>query len=221
MPQEPIGQPSRKERERQAHRLEILSAAERVFVRQGFHATTIEQIAQEAQFAIGTLYKFFASKEELYRAVIQRIAQDFMDLFHSQVLTKEDPEQALRALIELRLTHFDQHRGFFRVFFEAAVANRVDPITSLCEQMHHYYEQYVDAVTGLFQKGISQGVFDAVDPLYLTLCLEGVINACVAYWSRSEPKEPLSTRIERMQHEFIERIKIRLAQPYPGYEVNR
>ena len=61
----------------------------------------------------------------------------------------------------------------------------------------------------LFARGIAQGTFDEADPLYLTLCLEGIINAFVAYWSRNEPTEPLAVRIAKMKREFLGRIKLR------------
>jgi len=56
---------SRRDRERERHRQEILEAAERVFVREGYHAATVEAIAREAEFGIGTIYNFFQSKEDL------------------------------------------------------------------------------------------------------------------------------------------------------------
>jgi len=111
---------SRREREREAHRRELLEAAERVFVREGYHGATVDEIAQEAEFAVGTLYNFFKGKEDLYVHVIEKIAQNFTEQFDQQVLSIEDPEQAIASLIELRLTHFEDHRGFFRIFFEAS-----------------------------------------------------------------------------------------------------
>jgi len=198
---------SRKERERQRHREEILAAAERVFVRKGYFGTTVEEIAREAEFAVGTIYNFFSGKEELYARVIEHIARDFRERFEREVLSREDAEEAIAALIELRLKHFDDHRGFFRVFFETTPGSRLDPSRSLPEDCMELYDRYIKAVTEIFQRGISQRVFDETDPFYLTLCLEGVINAFVAYWSKREPTEPLEVRVEKMKREFLGRIK--------------
>ena len=46
-------------------RLHIAAAAERAFVRYGFHAATMQQVAEEAQMSAGNLYRYFASKEAL------------------------------------------------------------------------------------------------------------------------------------------------------------
>jgi len=200
---------SRRERERLAHRREILDGAERVFARNGYRDATVEQIAQEAEFSVGTLYNFFASKEELYAEVIFGIATEFMEIFEAQVLSREDPEQAIAALIELRLKHFDQHRGFFRVFFEAAPGGRIDPARALPENCLALYDRYVDAVGKIFQRGAEIDRWEQMDPLYLTLCLEGILNAFVAYWSRWKPEAPLSVRVAKMKDAFLGRLKLR------------
>lgn len=197
---------SRKERERERHRREILDAGERVFIHKGYYLATIEEIAQEAEFAVGTIYNFFKGKEELYTQVAEKIAQDFMDVFEQKVLTKSDPEEAIGALIELRLTHFEDHRGFFRVFFETSPGSRLDPARALPPNCAALYDRYMDAVSGIFERGMKDGLFDEMDPFYLTLCLEGIVNAFVAYWSRSEPSEPLATRVEKMRNAFLGRV---------------
>jgi AcrR family transcriptional regulator len=62
--------PSRREREKAAHRREILVSAARVFERKGFAAATIDEIAQEAEFSKGAVYLHFASKEELLATIL-------------------------------------------------------------------------------------------------------------------------------------------------------
>lgn len=205
-------QSSRRDRERERHRREILHAAERIFIAKGFEATTIEEIAKEAQFAVGTLYLFFKGKEELYGCVIQRIAHDFMEQFQSRVLTQKNPEDALATLIELRLTHFDNHRAFFRLVFASPADGRIDLARALPPQCRQVHDRYIADVTKLFQQGISEGIFDAVDPLYLTLSLEGIIKALFAYWSQHPPTEPLTQNIATLQRQFLGRAKIHLGK---------
>jgi len=209
MAAEKKGEVGRKERERQQHRLEILEAAERVFERNGYLGTTVEDIAREAEFAVGTLYNFFGSKEELYGEVAEKTARDFMEDFEGVVLTKEDAEEAVGSLIELRLTHFEEHRGFFRAMLDAFRAGGQEPIPRLPGSMETLYERYIERVSGLFERGVKGGSFGEFDPLYLALCLEGIINAFVMYWSRHEPTEPLAVRLQKMRDGFLGGIRAR------------
>jgi AcrR family transcriptional regulator len=58
--------------QQQRTREEVLSAADRLFVERGFHATSIDQIAQAAGYTKGAVYSNFAAKEDLFFAVYER-----------------------------------------------------------------------------------------------------------------------------------------------------
>ena len=91
---------SRKERERRMHRAQILDAAERVFVRDGYQGATIERIAQEAQFGVGTLYNFFEGKQQLFEEVVTKLADDALAALEASVLSEPDPLKAFEALVK-------------------------------------------------------------------------------------------------------------------------
>lgn len=201
---------SRKDRERERHRQEIVRAAERIFAQKGYQAATIEEIAREAEFAVGTLYNLFKGKEELYSRVIESFVRQFMTDFELKVVSEDDPEKAIAALIALRLAHYDEHREFIRIALELSPCGRTDPARVLPEEVRGLHERYVDAVTAIYRRGIERGTFDVSDPLYYTLSMEGIINAFISYWSRNEPADPLAVRIGKVQREFLERIKLRL-----------
>jgi TetR/AcrR family transcriptional regulator len=60
---------SRKERETQLRKQIILEVAEKKFLSKGYEETTMDEIANESEFSKGTVYKYFASKDELYIAI--------------------------------------------------------------------------------------------------------------------------------------------------------
>jgi AcrR family transcriptional regulator len=64
----------RMSRAEQQHRTreEVLAAADRLFVEQGFHATSVDQIAQAAGYTKGAVYSNFAAKEDLFFAVYEQ-----------------------------------------------------------------------------------------------------------------------------------------------------
>ena len=64
--------PSRKERERKRRREYIIDAAEDVISKEGFDNATMDEIAQKAEVAKGTLYLHFKSKAMVYLAVCER-----------------------------------------------------------------------------------------------------------------------------------------------------
>ena len=66
---------SRRERERLRQREEILEAALRLFVEKGYHDVSMREIADAAEFATGTLYTFFQSKEALHQELVALYAR--------------------------------------------------------------------------------------------------------------------------------------------------
>lgn len=60
---------TRRERERQTRKDEIVAAAERVFCQKGFEGASMDEIAKEAQFTKRTVYQYFLNKEDLFYAV--------------------------------------------------------------------------------------------------------------------------------------------------------
>jgi TetR/AcrR family transcriptional regulator, repressor for uid operon len=75
-----VGSPVRAQRQSD-RRAEILEAAQRCFVRAGFHQTSMQEICAEAGMSAGNLYRYFPSKEALIAGIAERdraeVAQDF------------------------------------------------------------------------------------------------------------------------------------------------
>lgn len=87
-------------------REQVLAAAARVFARHGFHATSLDAIAEEAGFSRGAVYYNFADKEELFLELLDRRcaerAQDLREVFAS---TAEDDVAATSRQAQLAAEH--------------------------------------------------------------------------------------------------------------------
>jgi len=213
--------PSRRERERQRHRREILRAAEIVFARKGFEKATIAEIAQEADFSVGTIYNLFEDKEDLYACAIENLARAFIETFEREVLTKDDPWEAIGTLIELRLTLAEGHRRLFQVVTGMLPPTRVHQQIARAFNRSKLYDGYVDALTGIFARGVADGTFRDVDPMYLTMSLEGLLHAAPAYWARREPPDPLPIRAAKIRESFLACVRGPRFEESPGASQRR
>lgn len=98
-------------------RSELLTAARAVFARKGFHDASIEEIAEMAEVAKGTVYLYYKSKNDLYLEAVR---------FGLESLNKELTARAdgpgtcletLRVLTETKIVFFEQNRDFFRIYY--------------------------------------------------------------------------------------------------------
>ena len=80
-------------------RTAILDAAERLFAERGYAATTIKHIGAEARVNSALLYYYFADKERLYRAVLERLLATLMARGGQVFTSARSPQDAIRGLI--------------------------------------------------------------------------------------------------------------------------
>lgn len=88
---------SRKERERELRRTEIIEAAERIIFEKGYYAATMDDVAKEAQFSKRTVYMYFNSKEQIYFEIMTRGYRRLLHLLEQdEGSTLSAPEEILQ-----------------------------------------------------------------------------------------------------------------------------
>ena len=90
-------------------RTDILDAAELLFARQGFDSTTIKAIATTARVNTALLYYYFADKQGLYHAVLERAFGGLIAEGQGRAMSDLDPEDAIRAFVSLQASYFGRH----------------------------------------------------------------------------------------------------------------
>lgn len=89
---------SRKERERNFRRNEIISSAIKLFANKGYEHTTLDEIAEASEFGKGTIYNYFSNKEEIYLAIIESILDDHTKMMEELAQSNEDLKSFLTKL---------------------------------------------------------------------------------------------------------------------------
>ena len=114
---------SRREREREAHRQQIIAVAEAVFCANGFERTTIEMVAKQAEFSVGSIYNFFEGKKDLFRKVFLSVAEQRIQSIHEATAPLLDrPWEALRAFVGTWIDYSSRHGEFLRTAFSAVAS---------------------------------------------------------------------------------------------------
>jgi AcrR family transcriptional regulator len=111
-----MGINERKTREKQALRDRILEAARRIVIREGFAALSMRKIADAIEYSPATLYLYFASRDEIARALC---AEGYAQLLASfePLAQITDPAERLRALARAYVTFGVAHPQTYRLIF--------------------------------------------------------------------------------------------------------
>ncbi len=140
---------SRTER-REKTRHELLNAAETCFVTRGFHATSVDEVAERAGYTKGAVYSNFASKEDLFFGVYQRrIDHVLTDVVPG--LREAGAAPAFDTLATGTIQRRDSDDGWLAVFFEfwAHVLRHPELRARFAESHTRFLEPLTDAVRQL------------------------------------------------------------------------
>lgn len=178
---------SRRLQRRQQHhdlsRAQLLDAAEEVFGRRGFHGTTLKEIAELAEFSVGSVYSFFSSKEDLFQQIFLRRGEDFMPGMRAAAARDVSARQALSDLVAYQVGFFRMHPPFGRLYLRVtggapmSADGREDEVATADQAMAANYAEAMRLQAEVFRRGQAAGEFRAGDPVVLSSLLSGLVAA--------------------------------------------
>lgn len=194
---------SRKERERAVHRRLVLEAAEAVFAEKGYHEAAVQEIAERAEFSVGSIYNMFQSKSGIYAELIETRVAEFERDVAERLARCEDVREKVREAIAAKMDFFKQHQPFFLIFSPVRGYGHSEQLEAFRE-LSRRYRRHLGRLADIFAQGIREGVFVAVQPMVLALVMEGLTNSAIAYWVHSGGSEDALAEPEVLQKVFLE-----------------
>ncbi len=173
---------TRREKERQARRGEIVGAAERVFRRKGFARASMDEVAAEAQFTKRTVYMYFVNKEDLLFAAA---LEGSKRLFARQQAAMAEEDTGLAKIRRGALAYYEFSRDFpdlFRLIEDARhIKPRAKAGPSRLEFVRYrtfMFEEYAKAIQAGLADGSIRRDLDPKRTVYaVVLVLTGFLQA--------------------------------------------
>jgi TetR/AcrR family transcriptional regulator len=199
----------KRERRKQARPGELLDAALDLFVEKGFAATRSEEVAARAGVSKGTLFLYFPTKEELFKAVVRENISGRFAQWNDEFKKFEG-------------TTADMVRDCMRVWWERLGATRASGITKLIisearnfpELAAFYQNEVIKPGQGLIrkilQRGVDRGEFHVIDmeyalfsitaPMLFLVMMKHSLGACVPQDYPLDPQRYLTSQVETLLH---------------------
>jgi AcrR family transcriptional regulator len=162
---------------RLARRLQIVAAARRCVIEQGFHKTTMADVIRESGLSAGAVYGYFKSKEEIVAAIAEEALSAVDELFQ-KILATESPLSPLAAL-EAALNHIvsiaERPDGdVTRVAIQAWAEALRNP--AIMETAQSKYTQLREHFEDVARRAQADGTVDAdADPRHIAQVLFGIL----------------------------------------------
>jgi len=201
--------PVKRERRKEARPGELLDAALDLFVEKGFAATRSEEVAARAGVSKGTLFLYFPTKEELFKAVVR-------ENISGRFAQWNDEFQKFEG------TTADMVRDCMRVWWERLGSTRASGITKLIisearnfPELAAFYQNEVikpgqELIRKILQRGVDRGEFHVIDmeyalfsitaPMLFLVMMKHSLGACVPQDYPLDPQRYLTSQVETLLH---------------------
>lgn len=191
---------TRREREKAAHKQEIIDAAISVFAEKGFHASTLEEIAQTADFSKAAVYLYFSSKEDLLFSILKESLTGWSNFSSATFLGNSDFKTELTTLFKGVADYIFEHKSLFRLLS----SQHVNLFHGLSEEKRleliNLHDSLWNNMETRINKAMADGEVRAVIPEAVAGTINGSIDTMVHnQWNCDTPqklKEAIDSFIE-------------------------
>ena len=195
----------RREERKQFSRRKILDAAREVFFRDGFMAANLDEVAQKAGVAKGTLYRYFDSKAELYVAVLAHNGEIFKQRMRETVSGDSPAADRIRHASKFYFDHWIRNRDYFQIFWaieNQSVIGELPP--GVVEEVARLWEQCVAIVAGVIEDAVERGFFVECDAWEVADLLWTIANGLIQTETSATRRKLRRIRLDRAFDDAIE-----------------
>ena len=197
---------SRREREKLRHRRQMLAAALELFSEKGFHNVSMHEIAKRSEFAIGTLYKFFKNKEDLYKALMMEKAEEHHQVLIGVLSEENDVLTVIEDYIAAKARLFADNLAALRLYFAETRGASFNIKAGLDQDIRKLYDKFVMRLASVLETGVRRKVFREMDPYHMAVALEGLTNAFLFCWLEDPEQHPYGANIPVIRDMFLKGV---------------
>jgi AcrR family transcriptional regulator len=149
----------------------ICDAAMRVAARKGLKNVTVQDIADEAGLAKGTIYLYFQSREEIVARTMDNCVESLLDKLAAACQSCRGFRDILEQRVRTQLEHFEDNRDFLRVYLAMS-----EPWGEKRLKKHATYQTYLAQLERLLHEAITRGEIREANVERLAICISSVVR---------------------------------------------
>lgn len=181
------GRTGRVARRRTETRVRLLAAAERAFARDGFRDARIEQIAEDADISVGSIYNHFGNKEQLFVAVAEHTVAGLVEYMARAYTISDSPlEQVIAAGDAYMRFHLDHPVVSRYLTFDSGELEDDGVAREIRERLGDRIEAMLEAVETTIAAAGASGEARELDPRMMARFLFGAWNGVAALGLRRD-----------------------------------
>jgi AcrR family transcriptional regulator len=158
-----MGIQQRRRREREQRRQQILNAARKLLFKNGLNAISVNQIARQAELAVGTIYFYFRSKEEIFAVLQEEGLQLLLKDVRRALEGSADARESLHNIAQAYLHFSREQKSYFDVINYFLSAGDIVFTSEIKQQIDQHGDRILLVVEQALQEGVEQGQFHVMN----------------------------------------------------------
>lgn len=185
-----------------------------MFFRDGFVAANLDEVAQLAGVAKGTLYRYFESKADLYVAVLAHNGDIFAEKMRSARDEAADPAEQVRRIARFYFEHWTANEAYFEIFWAVENQRVIGELTpSALQQVTSLWSECLRILADAIQQGVRDGVFAPCDAWEVANIFWTVANGLIHSEHVAARRRLRRSRLDRIFEDAIELLLRGLTVP--------
>ncbi len=187
---------------------EILAAATTVFAREGYRSADVQRVADLAGVGKGTVYRYFPTKEALFRAALKRCLDRLRACSEAARAGADDPLAQLRAVLRAYFGFFDDNPEAIELFIQERAELPGDGASLYFVYFEAHHQEWEGMIIGLQENGVLR----RLPPRTILELLNDMAYGAVVSSTLSLNRAPLRERADLIIDIFLNGLAVRRSQ---------
>jgi AcrR family transcriptional regulator len=187
-----------------------MEAAVDMFYQNGYHGVTVQEIAQAAEFGIGTLYRLFpGGKEDIYVALQKKVVAAFETKVAENLKDARDEHQIIRQYIRAAADVYAEYPKEMAVYLRDHTGVGLDLGKGMGRELSERYQACADKVKKAITKGMQKGLFRPMPTDAAVRVLRAVINGFFWTWLEQPDQGPaINNLVGLIEEVFLRGVEL-------------
>lgn len=172
----------------------IVNAGSDIFARFGYRKTTMDDIAQAIGKGKSSLYYYFKSKDEVFKAVVEKEVLQLSEFINKKIAAEDNPEEQLRIYVKLLMTCIADRANFYDVMKNDVLRN----IDFIDEARIRYKNQVVENIQNILTNGVNKKLFKLEDTRLAAIAISTAIDGVEVPLVTEESSISLNDRVDHL-----------------------
>ena len=156
-------------------RQQIFEAVVKLISKKGYHRTTLREISKESGIALGNLYDYISTKEDILYIIQEKATRAVMQAISKDNEGNLNPVEKLERLINSELDAMNKYQDLIMIIYQESHAMFKETLHSLLRSERNHVEQYEKVI----REGIKEGFFKPLNVRMLANMIKMLIDTWV------------------------------------------